>query len=158
MTSKRTWLPCWRESAGYRKTVRLMSKLTILQGVLISSLAFASSVAPALALDYEAKPIKWCIQAPIRLVGGMSGAIATAGFSDPVDHGYHWFLKGTQHVAGKFGDEKGTGQIAAAVPIGGSAGLVLGTAYGPLDGACRGFKNGWNKPFSRWSYITMEEK
>jgi hypothetical protein len=135
-----------------------MSKLTILQGVLISGLTFASSVAPALALDYEAKPIHWCIMAPIRLVGGVSGAVVNAGFCGPIDDGYHWFLKGTKHVAGKFGDEKGAGQIAAAVPIGGSVGLVLGTGYGVLDGACHGFKTGWSKPFSRWSYITMEEK
>jgi hypothetical protein len=67
-------------------------------------------------------------------------------------------LKGTKHIAGKFGDEKGAGQIAAGVPIGGSVGLVLGTGYGVLDGAMHGFKTGWNKPFSRWSYITMEEK
>ena len=25
-------------------------------------------------------------------------------------------------------------------------------------GFWHGFKTGWNKPFSRWSYITMEEK
>ena len=135
-----------------------MSKLTVMQRVLISSLALASTIAPALALDYEAKPVNWCIQAPGRLVGGVSGAVVNGLFCAPIDDGYHWFLKGTKHVAGKFGDEKGAGQIAAAVPIGGSVGLVLGTAYGPLDGAIHGFKTGWSKPFSRWSYITMEEK
>lgn len=126
--------------------------------VLISTLALASSIAPALALDYEAKPIMWCIQAPGRLVGGLTGAVVSGGFSGPVDDGYHWFLKGTKHVAGKFGDEKGAGQIAAGVPIGGSVGMVLGTGYGVLDGTIHGFKTGWSKPFSRWSYITMEEK
>ncbi len=126
--------------------------------VLISTLALASTIAPALALDYEAKPIMWCIQAPGRLVGGLTGAVVSGGVSGPIDDGYHWFLKGTKHIAGKFGDEKGAGQIAAGVPIGGSVGLVLGTGYGVLDGAMHGFKTGWNKPFSRWSYITMEEK
>jgi len=135
-----------------------MSKLTILQGVLISGLALASSAAPVLALDYEAKPINWCIQAPVRLVGGLSGAVVNAGFCGPVDDSYHWFLKGTKHVAGKFGDEKGAGQIAAGVPIGGSVGLVLGGGYGTVDGTCHGFTTGWKHPFSRWSYITMEEK
>lgn len=138
--------------------MRLMSKLTILQGVLISVLALASSVAPALALDYEAKPIGWCIQAPVRLVGGLSGAVVNGVFCGPVDDGYHWSLKGTKHVAGKFGDEKGAGQLAAGAPLGGSVGMVLGTGYGPVHGAVHGFKTGWSKPFSRWSYITMEEK
>jgi len=119
----------------------------------------ASAVAPALAIDYEAKPVMWCLQAPFRLVGGATGAVVSGGFSGPIDKGYHWFLKGTQHVAGKFGDENGAGQIAAAVPIGGSVGLVLGTAYGCFPyGVWHGFKTGWEKPFSRWSYITMEEK
>jgi len=131
--------------------------LTVMQKVLVT-LALASSVAPALALDYEAKPINWCVKAPIRLVGGVSGAVVNGAFCGPVDDGYHWFLKGTKHVAGKFGDEKGAGQIAAGVPTGGSVGLVLGGGYGVLDGAIHGFKTGWSKPFSRWSYITMEEK
>lgn len=130
----------------------------MLQRVLCSSVLLASAISPAMALDYEAKPINWCLQAPVRLVGGLTGAVVSGGVSGPIDDGYHWFLKGTKHVAGKFGDEKGAGQIAAAVPIGGSVGLVLGTGYGVLDGAWHGFKKGWNKPFSRWSYITMEEK
>jgi len=118
----------------------------------------ASTVAPCFALDYEAKPIDWCIKAPIRLVGAVSGALVCGAFSGPVDGGYHGFLKGTEHVAGKFGDEKGTGQIAAAVPIGGSAGLVLGTGYGVVNGVHHGWKTGWEKPFSRWSYMTMKEE
>ena len=118
----------------------------------------ASATIPAFALDYEAKPINWCLQAPVRLVGGLTGGIITGGVSEPVDDGYHWFLKGTQHVAGKFGDEKGTGELAAAVPIGGSVGLVLGAAHGVPYGFFHGFKKGWDKPFSRWSYLTMEEK
>jgi hypothetical protein len=118
----------------------------------------AGSIAPAFALDYEAKPIMWCLQAPFRTAGALSGAAVSGLVSGPIDDGYHWFLKGTTHVAGKFGDEKGTGQIAAAVPIGGSVGLVLGGAYGVYDGGWHGLKTGWKKPFSRWSYITMEEK
>jgi len=117
-----------------------------------------SAVSPALALDYEAKPINWCIQAPVRLVAGLCGGIATGVVSEPVDDGYHWAIKGTKHVAGKFGDEKGTGQLAAAAPLGGSTGLVLGAAHGVPYGFLHGFKKGWNKPFSRWSFLTMEEK
>jgi hypothetical protein len=122
------------------------------------AVVLASAVSPALALDYEAKPINWLLQAPVRLVGGLAGGIVTGGVSEPIDDGYHWFLKGTEHVAGKFGDEHGQGQIAAAVPIGGSVGLVLGAAHGVPYGFFRGFKKGWDKPFSRWSFITMEEK
>jgi hypothetical protein len=118
----------------------------------------ASATAPCFALDYEAKPVMWVIQAPFRTLGALSGAAVSGGVSGPIDSGYHWFLKGTNHVAGKFGDEKGEGQIAAAVPIGGSTGVVLGSAYGVHHGFWHGLKTGWDKPFSRWSYITMEEK
>ena len=118
----------------------------------------ASAAAPALALDYEAKPINWCIQAPVRLVGGLAGGIVTGGVSQPIDDGYHWFLKGTKHVAGKFGDEKGDLQLATAAPTGGVVGAGVGGVYGGIQGAKHGWKLGWNKPFSRWSYITMEEK
>jgi len=134
-----------------------MTKTTLFR-VISSTLLMASAVSPALALDYEAKPVNWVIQAPVRLVGGLAGGIITGGVSEPIDDGYHWFLKGTQHIAGKFGDEKGQAEIAAAVPIGGSVGLVLGAAHGVPYGFLHGFKKGWEKPFSRWSYITMEEK
>lgn len=133
-------------------------KITILGRVLCSAALMASAVAPALALDYEAKPVKWVIQAPFRTLGALSGAIVSGGVSGPIDNGYHWSLKGTKHVAGKFGDEKGQAQLVAAAPIGGSVGLVLGGAYGVPTGALHGWKKGWEKPFSRWSYITMEEK
>lgn len=135
-----------------------MSKLTLKQGALCAALLLSSIAAPALAMDYEAGPVNWVIKAPIRTVGGLTGATVCGLFSGPVDYGYHWFLKGTTHVAGKFGDEKGAGQIAAAVPIGGTTGAVLGGGYGGLTGAIHGFKVGWEKPFSRWSYITMEDK
>lgn len=124
----------------------------------MSAALMVSAVAPAMALDYEAKPVQWVLQAPFRTVGAVSGAVFTGAVSGPIDDGYHWFLKGTNHVATKFGDEKGWGQRAAAVPIGGSTGLVLGAAHGVYRGFFHGFKKGWEKPFSRWSFITMEEK
>ena len=126
--------------------------------IVLSMAMMASATAPAMALDYEAKPIMWVLQAPFRTAGALTGAAVSGGVSGPIDDGYHWFLKGTQHVAGKFGDEEGAGQIAAAVPIGGSTGMVLGGARGVYRGFFHGFKKGWEKPFSRWSYITMEEK
>jgi hypothetical protein len=134
-----------------------MKKSTLFRVLSLAAL-LASATSPALALDYEAKPVNWVIQSPFRLIGGLAGGIVTGGVSQPIDDGYHWFLKGTQHVAGKFGDEKGQAQLAAAVPIGGSVGLALGTAHGVPYGFLGGFKRGWEKPFSRWSFITMEEK
>jgi len=125
---------------------------------ILSATLLASATAPAMALDYEAKPIMWCIQAPLRTVGALTGAAVSGGVSGPIDDSYHWFLKGTQHVAGKFGDEEGAGQIAAAVPIGGTVGFGLGALHGVYRGFFHGWKKGWEKPFSRWSYITMEEK
>lgn len=133
-------------------------RLTVIQKVFCAVALLSSAVAPAMALDYEAKPINWCLQAPIRLVGGLTGMVVSGAVSGPIDNSYHGSLKGTKHVAGKFGDEKGAGQLAAAAPIGGTTGAVLGGGYGVLDGSIHGFKTGWNKPFSRWSYITMEEK
>jgi len=126
--------------------------------LLLSASLLVSAVAPAMALDYEAKPVNWVLQAPFRTVGAVSGAVFTGVISGPIDGGYHGSLRATNHVAGKFGDEKGTGQRIAAVPLGGSSGLVLGSTYGSGKGFVHGFKKGWQHPFSRWSFITMEEK
>lgn len=126
--------------------------------ILCSALAVLGAAAPALALDYEAKPIMWVIQAPFRTAGAVSGALVSGLVSGPIDQGYHGSIRGTRHVATKFGDEKGVSQQVVAVPIGGSAGMVLGGVEGGYKGMKHGWKLGWEKPFSRWSYITMEEK
>ena len=47
----------------------------ILGQVLMSAALMVSAVAPAMALDYEAKPVQWVLQAPIRTVGAASGAL-----------------------------------------------------------------------------------
>ena len=74
-------------------------------------------------------------QAPIRTAGAFSWCSRQRiHFRGPADGGYHGSCKGTKHVAGKFGDEKGTGQLVAAAPIGGSVGLVLGGACGSAHG------------------------
>lgn len=116
------------------------------------------AAAPALALDYEAKPVNWVIMAPWRTVGAVTGALSTGLISGPVDSGYHGGIKGTNHVAGKFGDEKGLAQRAVGVPVGAPVGMVLGGATGGYHGFGSGWKKGWEKPFSRWSFVTMEEK
>lgn len=126
--------------------------------VMLAAMLTISAVAPALALDYEAKPIAWLLAAPFKTAGAISGAVICGAASGPVDGGYHGSLRGTKHVAAKFGDEKGLGQQVAAVPIGGTAGLVLGGGSGAFHGVKHGWKTGWEKPFSRWSYITVEEK
>jgi hypothetical protein len=134
-----------------------MTKTTLFK-VFCSVLLTASAVGPALALDYEAKPVNWVIKAPFRLVGGLVGGVATGAVAEPIDDGYHWFLKGTKHVANKFGDENGRAQLAVGAPTGGSVGLVLGAAHGVPYGFFHGFKKGWDRPLSRWSFLTMEEK
>lgn len=126
--------------------------------LILSATLMTSAVAPAMAMDYEAKPVMWVLQAPFRTVGAMSGALVSGTVSGPMDDSYHWGLKGTNHVAEKFGDEKGWGQRAAAAPTGGSTGMILGSGHGVYRGFFHGWKKGWEKPFSRWSYITMEEK
>jgi hypothetical protein len=126
--------------------------------VILAAALASSAVAPVLALDYEAKPIAWLIAAPVRTMGAVSGALVSGCVSGPLDGGYHGSCKGTKHIAAKFGDEKGAGQQLAAVPIGGTTGLVMGGGEGAYHGFGHGWKTGWDHPFSRWSYITMEEK
>jgi hypothetical protein len=135
-----------------------MKMKTLGRMVLAAMLTTGAAVAPALALDYEAKPIMWCIQAPFRTAGALSGALICGTVSGPIDYGFHGSCKGTKKVAGEFGDENGLGQNAVAVPFGGTTGLVLGGGEGIGHGYAHGWKLGWDKPFSRWSYITMEEK
>ena len=130
----------------------------ILGQLVLSASLLVSAVAPAVALDYEAKPVNWVLQAPFRTVGAMSGALVSGAVSGPMDNGYHGGLRGEKHVAGKFGDEKGLGQRVAAVPIGATGGMMYAGTYGVHKGFWHGWKKGWEHPFSRWSYITMEEK
>jgi hypothetical protein len=130
----------------------------ILGQVLLSATLMVSAIAPAIALDYEAKPVNWVLQAPFRTVGAVSGAVFTGLVSGPLDGGYHGGLKCENQWAGKFGDEKGWGQRVAAAPLAGTGGILVGGAYGANHGFWHGWKKGWEHPFSRWSFITMEEK
>jgi hypothetical protein len=128
-------------------------------GRLVCSVLVASTAAlPALALDYEAKPVGWVLMAPIRLTGGLVGGTFSGLVSGPIDHSYHDSLKGTTQVAGQFGDENGGLQRVVAAPTGGLVGGGVGTVVGGPKGFCHGFSLGWNHPLSRWSFITMEEK
>lgn len=126
--------------------------------VITSGLMVMSVAGPAFALDYEAKPVAWVLMAPIRTAGALSGAAFTGLVSGPIDGGYHGALKGTKHVAGQFGDEKGDLQLATGAPVGGTGGAAVGGVVGGVRGAKKNWKTGWDHPFSRWSYITMEEK
>ena len=49
--------------------------------IMLAAMLSVSAVAPALALDYEAKPIAWVIQAPFRTAGALSGAIVCGAAS-----------------------------------------------------------------------------
>jgi hypothetical protein len=138
----------------------MVGKMTnkTLARVITSGLMVMSAAVPAFALDYEAKPVAWVLMAPIRTAGALSGATFSGLVSGPIDGGYHGALNGTKHVAGQFGDEKGDLQLATGAPIGGTGGAVIGGSTGGFKYAKHGWKTGWNHPFSRWSYLTMEEK
>lgn len=110
-----------------------------------------------LALDYEAKPIKWCLEAPLRTVGAVTSGIFCGAVSGPIDGGYHGALKGTKHFAAKFGNENGTAELLAAAPIGGTLGLFAGGLHGVYSGLTHGTRVGWEKPFNRKSYLMEEE-
>lgn len=133
-----------------------MKNLTKVLGV--TAMVLASTITPCLALDYEAKPVNWVLQSPIRLVGALTGVVVSGGFMGPVNHGYGGFVKGTHHWAEKFGDEKGMGQNMAAAPTGGVGGIIVGSGYGVLSGIKNGWRQGWEKPFSRWSYLNVYEE
>ena len=127
--------------------------------LIMAAIASLATVAlPAVALDYEAKPVHWVLTAPMKAIGGLSGAVVCGAFSGPTDRGFHSTLKSEKHVAGEFGDEKGALELMAAAPISVPAGVVVGGPKGVFHGFVHGWKTGWNKPFSRWSYVTAEEK
>ncbi len=128
---------------------------------LCSAIIVAGSISPlfspALALDYEAKPVGAVISAPFKAVGALSGMAACGLFSGPVDDGFHTAKKTTGKIAGAFGDENGKAQMLVAAPIGVPLGLVVGGVRGVFKGAAHGATTGWEKPFSRWSFVTMDE-
>jgi hypothetical protein len=126
--------------------------------ILCSAAFLAAGAGPALALDYEAKPVHWVLMAPWRTAGALSGAAVCGLYSGPVDKGFHNTLRSEKKLAGEFGDENGALQLMAASPVSVPAGVTVGGAKGFMSGVAHGYKVGWNKPFSRWSYITMEEK
>jgi hypothetical protein len=126
--------------------------------ILTTALVAVSAAAPALALDYEAKPVHWVLMSPWRTAGALSGGLFTGLVSGPIDGGYHGGLRGTKHVAGEFGDEKGDLQLATAGTVAGPGAAVIGGTESGYHGFFHGLKTGWDKPFSRWSYVTMEEK
>ncbi len=125
--------------------------------IISSTLLLSFAALPALALDYEAKPVSWVLLAPFRAGGAVAGAIG-GGVSGSADHSFHDNVKYTKRMAGQFGDEKGTAQTAMGEATLGPVGGVVGAVVGVPKGAIHGAKIGWKKPMSRWSFITMEEK
>ncbi len=135
-----------------------MSSIRFGQVMCQAAILSLAAMAPASALDYEAKPIKWLIEAPVRTAGALSGGAFCGLVSGPIDDGFHTGAKHTKQLAGTFGDEKGNMEILAAAPIAGPPTAFCGAAHGVVRGFSHGMKLGWEKPFSRWSYITEEEK
>lgn len=128
------------------------------EAIVFSVALIAAGALPALALDYEAKPINWVLMAPIRTVGAISGAATCGIFSGPLDKAFHNTQRSQKRLAGHLGDENGTLQLLAATPVAAPAGVTVGGAKGVFYGLSHGFKVGWTKPFSRWSFLTAEEK
>jgi hypothetical protein len=135
-----------------------MSRIRLDQVMYQAAILSIAAMVPAYALDYEAKPIKWCIEAPFRTVGALSGGAVCGLVTAPIDDGFHTGKRATKRLAGTFGDENGNMEILAAAPIMGPSATVAGGAHGFVRGMWHGAKLGWEKPFSRWSYITEEEK
>lgn len=131
---------------------RLLS-LAIIMVCLISP-----ALIPVYSLDYEAKPINKVLHAPAKVVGAISGAVVCGLFSAPIDDGFHAGKRATTHVAGAFGDENGKTEQLAAAPVTYPVGFVVGGVRGVGRGFIHGAKKGWDKPFSRWSFVTTEEK
>lgn len=134
-------------------SIKRLLSIAAVVGFLISP-----ALVPAFGLDYEAKPVNWVLHAPGKAIGALSGGVVCGLFSGPVDDGFHASKTATNHLAGAFGDEKGTTENLAAAPICCPAGMLVGGARGIGRGFLHGAKKGWNKPFSRWSYVTTEEK
>jgi hypothetical protein len=130
----------------------------VLCSAIVVSGLISPALSPALALDYEAKPVHAVISAPFKAAGAVAGMTACGLFSGPVDDGFHQAKKSTSKLAGALGDENGKPEIAVAAPVVGPVGLVVGGVKGVFKGAVHGAKVGWNKPFSRWSFLTMEEE
>jgi len=136
----------------------MLSFKRILCSTIVVSGLISPALSPALALDYEAKPVNAVISAPFKAVGALSGMATCGLFSGPVDGGFHQAKKSTSKLAGAFGDENGKPEVLAAAPIMGPVGLAVGGVKGVFKGAVHGAKKGWEKPFSRWSFVTAEEE
>lgn len=130
----------------------------LLSSAIIVSCLISPALTPVYGLDYEAKPVNWVITTPFKAVGAVSGAVVCGLFSAPVDDGFHAGKTATTYIAGAFGDEKGRVEQLAAAPVGYPVGFVVGGVRGVGRGFLHGAKKGWEKPFSRWSFVTMEEK
>ncbi len=129
----------------------------LLSSAIIVGFLISPTLLPAQALDYEAKPINNVIRAPFKALGAITGGAVCGLFSGPVDDGFHAGKKTTTEIAGKFGDEKGRTEQLVAAPIGYPLGFVVGGVRGMGRGFIHGAKAGWDKPFSRWSFVTTEE-
>jgi len=130
----------------------------LLSSTIIVACLTSPALAPAYGLDYEAKQINWALEAPKKTAGAISGGAVCGLFCGPVDDGFHAGKTATTHIAGMFGDEKGRVQQLVAAPVGYPLGFVVGGVRGFGRGIVHGAKAGWDKPFSRWSFVTMEEK
>ncbi len=130
----------------------------LLFSAIIVNCLISPALTPVYGLDYEAKPVNWALHAPGKAIGAISGALVCGLFSAPVDDGFHAGKRATTHIAGVFGDENGRTEQMAAAPVCYPVGFVVGGVRGIGRGILHGAKKGWDKPFSRQSFVTIEEK
>ncbi len=125
----------------------------IASSFLIASALVGSMVAPSQADDSTFQNI---VYFPVRVVGSGVGMVVGVplGFTKDGTKGY---IKATQWVAGKTGNEdEKYHQIFGGI-VGGPFGLIGGGAYGMFDGMVHGAKAGYDQPFSKEAFTFKDE-
>jgi hypothetical protein len=125
----------------------------IASSFLIASALVGSIAAPSLADDSTFQTI---VYFPVRVLGAGVGTVVGVPLGATKD-GTRGFIKSTQWVAGKLGNEDGKYHQIAGGILGGPFGLVGGGAYGCFDGSWHGLKTGFEQPFSKEAFTFKDE-
>jgi len=125
----------------------------IASSFLIASALVGSMAAPSKADDSTFQNI---VYFPVRVIGSSVVLVVGVplGFTKDGTKGY---IKATQWVAGKAGNEdEKYHQIFGGIG-GGPFGLIGGGAYGMFDGMVHGAKSGYSEPFSKEAFTFKDE-
>lgn len=74
-----------------------------------------------------------------------------------VDTAYKCPYSATKGLAGAFGDENGWKQNIVGAVFGIPAGMAFGVPYGAVKGGQHACSVGWDKPFSKESFVVTNE-